>query len=143
VSGEQALAEAASPPDSQAATTGRRGVVVPVEITAIQGAGDHVELVLPDGRRLLHATRPDHQQTRLPPAKVQVHRANIANMAHAQALERDGDVWKLRATGSACGACPEEPSCASAVPPRRTASAARRSRRGTVPADGRSWSSRR
>lgn len=99
---EQALAEAASAPDRLAVTTGRRVMLVPVsDIAAIQGADDYVELVLVDGRRLLHTARLDHLETRLPPTFVRVHRSTIANLAHAEALERDGDasMLKLRTAG--------------------------------------------
>jgi len=83
-------------------TTGRRVVLVPVaDIAAIRGADDYVELVLLDGRRPLHAARLDHLQARLPPTFVRVHRSDIVNMAHAEALDRDGDAWilKLRTAG--------------------------------------------
>lgn len=96
LSRERALARAASPPDRLAVTTGRRVTLVELsDVVAICGADDYVEVVLLDGRRLLHASRLDHLQTELPSTFVRVHRSAIANLQHAEGLDRDGSSWRL------------------------------------------------
>lgn len=96
LSRERALAKAASPPDRLAVTTGRRVTLVAVsDVVAICGADDYVEVALLDGRRLLHASRLDHLETELPSTFVRVHRSAIANLAHAEGLDRDGANWRL------------------------------------------------
>ena len=59
------------------------------------GADDYAELRLAGGRSLLHAARLDGLATLLPPNFLRVHRSAIANLAHVQRLERDGDRWRL------------------------------------------------
>jgi len=96
LSRERALARAASPPDRLAVTTGRRVTLVELsDVVAICGADDYVEVALLDGRRLLHASRLDHLQSELPSTFIRVHRSAIANLQHAEGLNREGSNWRL------------------------------------------------
>lgn len=103
LSRERAFARAASPPDRLAVTAGRRVTLVTIsDIVAIRGADDYVEVVLLDGRRLLHAGRLDHLEAELPSTFVRIHRSVIANLHYAEGLDRDGGNWRLMLR--ACGA---------------------------------------
>ncbi|HRO33992.1 MAG TPA: LytTR family DNA-binding domain-containing protein [Brevundimonas sp.] len=102
LSREQAFARAASPPDRLAVTAGRRVTIVAVpDIVVIRGADDYVEVVLLDGRRLLHSGRLDHLEAELPSTFMRVHRSAIANLQHAEGLNREGGNWRLMMR--ACG----------------------------------------
>jgi DNA-binding LytR/AlgR family response regulator len=93
---EAALTRAASRPDRLTVASSRGVELVPTaDILAVVGADDYVELRLAGGRRLLHAARLDGLEGQLPPTFLRVHRSVIANLAHAQRLERDGDRWRL------------------------------------------------
>ena len=74
-----------------------RGVeLVPiVDIIAVVGADDYVELRLTGGRCLLHAARLDRLETELPTGFLRVHRSVIANLALATGYARDGGRWTL------------------------------------------------
>lgn len=93
---EAALTRAASRPDRLTVASARGVELVPIaEILAVVGADDYVELRLVGGRSLLHAARLDGLATQLPASFLRVHRSVIANLAHVQRLERDGDRWRL------------------------------------------------
>jgi DNA-binding LytR/AlgR family response regulator len=93
---EAALTRAASQPDRLTVASARGVELVPIaEILAVVGADDYVELRTVGGRSLLHAARLDSLATQLPSNFLRVHRSVIANLAHVQRLERDGDRWRL------------------------------------------------
>lgn len=93
---EDALTRAASQPDRLTVASARGVELVAIaEILAVVGADDYVELRLVGGRSLLHAARLDGLATQLPSGFLRVHRSVIANLAHVQRLERDGDRWRL------------------------------------------------
>lgn len=93
---EAALTRAASQPDRLTVASARGVELVPIaEILAVVGADDYVELRLAGGRSLLHAARLDALSRQLPGNFLRVHRSVIANLAHVQRLERDGDRWRL------------------------------------------------
>jgi len=93
---EAALTRAASRPDRLTVASARGVELVPIaEILAVVGADDYVELRLAGGRTLLHAARLDGLATQLPANFLRVHRSAIANLAHVQRLERDGERWRL------------------------------------------------
>lgn len=93
---EAALTRAASQPDRLTVASSRGVELVPIaDILAVVGADDYAELRLAGGRSLLHAARLDGLATQLPANFLRVHRSVIANLAHVQRLERDGDRWRL------------------------------------------------
>jgi DNA-binding LytR/AlgR family response regulator len=93
---EAALTRAASQPDRLTVASSRGVELAPIaEILAVVGADDYAELRMVGGRSLLHAARLDGLATQLPPNFLRVHRSVIANLAHVQRLERDGDRWRL------------------------------------------------
>lgn len=93
---EAALTRAASQPDRLTVASARGVELAPLaDILAVVGADDYVELRLVGGRSLLHAARLDSLTTQLPGNFQRVHRSVIANLAHVQRLERDGDRWRL------------------------------------------------
>ena len=93
---EAALTRAVSLPDRLTVASARGVELAPVaEILAVVGADDYVELRLVGGRSLLHAARLDGLTAQLPANFLRVHRSVIANLAHVQRLERDGDRWRL------------------------------------------------
>jgi hypothetical protein len=88
---EAALTRATEQPDRLAVASSRGVELVPTsDIVAAVGADDYVELRLTDGRRLLHATRLDRLEARLPPGFLRIHRSVIANLAFARGYSRDG-----------------------------------------------------
>lgn len=93
---EAALTRAADQPDRLTVASARGVELVPiVDITAVVGADDYVELRLTGGRCLLHAARLDRLETELPAAFLRVHRSVIANLALAKGYERNGGRWTL------------------------------------------------
>jgi DNA-binding LytR/AlgR family response regulator len=93
---EAALTRAASRPDRLTVASARGVELAPIaEILAVVGADDYVELRMVGGRSLLHAARLDGLTTQLPANFLRIHRSVIANLTHAQRLERDGDRWRL------------------------------------------------
>jgi DNA-binding LytR/AlgR family response regulator len=93
---EAALTLAASRPDRLTVASSKGVELVPIaEILAVVGADDYVELRLVGSRSLLHAARLEGLSAQLPASFLRVHRSVIANLAHAQRLERDGDRWRL------------------------------------------------
>ncbi|ATC32656.1 DNA-binding response regulator [Caulobacter vibrioides] len=93
---EAALTEAVSRPDRLTVASARGVELAPIQdILAVVGADDYVELRLVGGRSLLHAARLDGLSSQLPANFMRVHRSVIANLAHVQRLERDGDRWRL------------------------------------------------
>jgi DNA-binding LytR/AlgR family response regulator len=93
---EAALTRAVSLPDRLTVASARGVELAPVaEILAVVGADDYVELRMVGGRSLLHAARLDGLTAQLPANFLRVHRSVIANLAHVQRLERDGDRWRL------------------------------------------------
>lgn len=97
---EEALARAATPSDRIAVVAaGRLELIVISDIVAVTGADDYVELHLCNGRRLLHSARMDQLERQLPANFVRIHRSSIANLAYAEALERNGRRWRLALSG--------------------------------------------
>ena len=93
---EAALTRAASRPDRLTVASARGVELVPIaEILAVVGADDYVELRMVSGRSLLHAARLDGLTAQLPGNFLRIHRSVIANLDHANRLERDGDRWRL------------------------------------------------
>ncbi len=93
---EAALTRAASRPDRLTVATPRGVELTPLkDIVAILGADDYAELRLVGGRALLHAARLERLESQLPPSFIRIHRSAIANLAHAERLERDGTRWRL------------------------------------------------
>jgi DNA-binding LytR/AlgR family response regulator len=93
---ETALTRAASRPDRLTVATARGVERTPLkDIVAILGADDYAELRLAGGRSLLHDARLEQLTALLPPTFVRIHRSAIANLAHAERLERDGARWRL------------------------------------------------
>ncbi|PIB93818.1 LytTR family DNA-binding domain-containing protein [Caulobacter sp. FWC2] len=93
---EAALTRAASQPDRLTVASARGVELAPLaEILAVVGADDYVELRMAGGRSLLHAARLDGLTSQLPANFLRIHRSVIANLAHVQRLERDGDRWRL------------------------------------------------
>lgn len=93
---EAALTRAASRPDRLTVASARGVELAPIaEILAVVGADDYVELRMVGGRSLLHAARLEGLATQLPANFLRIHRSVIANLTHAQRLERDGDRWRL------------------------------------------------
>ena len=88
---EAALSEAISQPDCLIVASSR-GVerVRLVDIVAVLGADDYVELHLADGRSLLHAARLDRLEASLPSFFRRLHRSAIANLSYARGYERAG-----------------------------------------------------
>ncbi len=93
---EAALTHAASRPDRLTVTTARGVELTPLkDIVAILGADDYAELRLSGGRSLLHSARLERLEAQLPASFLRIHRSVIANLAHAERLERDGARWRL------------------------------------------------
>lgn len=93
---EAALTRAANQPDRLTVASSRGVELVPiVDIIAVVGADDYVELRLTGGRCLLHAARLDRLETELPTGFLRVHRSVIANLALATGYARDGGRWTL------------------------------------------------
>ena len=93
---EAALTRAADQPDRLTVASSRGVELVPiVDIIAVVGADDYVELRLTGGRCLLHAARLDRLETELPTGFLRVHRSVIANLALATGYARDGGRWTL------------------------------------------------
>ena len=93
---EAALTRAVSLPDRLTVTSARGVELVPIpDILAVVGADDYVELRMIGGRSLLHAARLEGLMSQLPPNFLRVHRSVIANLAHVQRLEREGDRLRL------------------------------------------------
>ena len=93
---EAALTHAVSRPDRLTVASAKGVELAPIaDILAVVGADDYVELRMVGGRSLLHAARLDGLTTQLPANFLRVHRSVIANLAHVQRLERDGDRWRL------------------------------------------------
>lgn len=96
---EAALARAAARPDCLTVVSSRRVERVPiVDVVAIVGADDYVELRLAGGRRLLHSARLDRLEADLPATFLRTHRSVIANMDHVRGFERDGGAGRLLMT---------------------------------------------
>jgi DNA-binding LytR/AlgR family response regulator len=94
---EAALTRAASRPDRLTVTTARGVELTPLkDIVAILGADDYAELRLSGGRSLLHSARLERLEAQLPPSFIRIHRSVIANLAHAERLDRDGARWRLQ-----------------------------------------------
>jgi two-component system response regulator LytT len=53
-------------------------------IAALSGADDYVEIILTDGRRVLHDARLDDLECRMPAGFMRVHRSHIVNLAHVR-----------------------------------------------------------
>ncbi|RRN65697.1 DNA-binding response regulator [Caulobacter sp. 602-1] len=93
---EAALTRAVSLPDRLTVASARGVELAPIaEILAVVGADDYVELRMVGGRSLLHAARLDGLTAQLPANFLRIHRSVIANLAHVQRLEREGDRWRL------------------------------------------------
>jgi DNA-binding LytR/AlgR family response regulator len=93
---EAALSRAAARPNCLTVASSRGVERVPlVDLVAVVGADDYVELRLTDGRRLLHAARLDRLEAELPATFLRVHRSVIANLSHVRGLERDGGQGRL------------------------------------------------
>jgi len=93
---EAALTRAAHQPDRLTVVSSRGVELVPiVDIIAVVGADDYVELRLTGGRRLLHAARLDRLEAELPTAFLRVHRSVIANLTLATGYTRNGSRWIL------------------------------------------------
>ena len=93
---EAALTRAASRPDRLTVATARGVQLTPLrDIVAILGADDYAELRLVGGRSLLHAARLERLEAQLPASFVRIHRSAIANLAHAERLEREAQRWRL------------------------------------------------
>ena len=93
---EAALTRAADQPDRLTVASSRGVELVPiVDIIAVVGADDYVELRLTGGRCLLHATRLDRLEAELPAGFMRIHRSVIANLALATGYARDGGRWTL------------------------------------------------
>lgn len=93
---EAALTRAADQPDRLTVASSRGVELVPiVDISAVVGADDYVELRLTGGRCLLHATRLDRLEAELPAGFMRIHRSVIANLALATGYTRDGGRWTL------------------------------------------------
>lgn len=67
-------------------SAGRIDLAAFVDIVALSGADDYIEVVLADGRRFLHDTRLSELEHRLPAGFVRVHRSHIVNTAHVLAV---------------------------------------------------------
>ena len=88
---EAAMTEAIAWPDCLTVASSRGVERVPlVDIVALLGADDYVELRLADGRSLLHAARLDRLEASLPSSFQRIHRSVIANLDHARGYERAG-----------------------------------------------------
>ncbi len=88
---EAALTRAANQPDRLTVASSRGVELVPiVDIIAVVGADDYVELRLTGGRCLLHAARLDRLESGLPAGFLRIHRSVIANLALATGYARDG-----------------------------------------------------
>lgn len=88
---EAALTRAANQPDRLTVASSRGVELVPVvDIIAVVGADDYVELRLTAGRCLLHAARLDRLETELPAGFLRIHRSVIANLALATGYARNG-----------------------------------------------------
>lgn len=93
---EAALTRAADQPDRLTVASSRGVELVPIiDIIAVVGADDYVELRLAGGRCLLHAARLDRLETELPTGFLRIHRSVIANLALATGYSRDGGRWTL------------------------------------------------
>lgn len=93
---EAALTRATNQPDRLTVASSRGVELVPiVDIIAVVGADDYVELRLTGGRCLLHAARLDRLETELPTRFLRIHRSVIANLALATGYARDGGRWTL------------------------------------------------
>ncbi|MDQ3124362.1 MAG: LytTR family DNA-binding domain-containing protein [Pseudomonadota bacterium] len=93
---EAALTRAADQPDRLTVASSRGVELVPiVDIIAVVGADDYVELQLTDGRCLLHAARLDRLEIELPTGFLRIHRSVIANLAQATGYVRKGGRWTL------------------------------------------------
>jgi two-component system response regulator LytT len=68
-------------------SAGRIDLAAFADIVALSGADDYVEVILANGRRLLHDNRLRDLELRLPPGFVRVHRSHIANTAHLRAIQ--------------------------------------------------------
>lgn len=86
----RALSRAASPGPGEASlavrSAGRIDLAAFRDIVALSGADDYVEVVLADGRRLLHDASLRALEPRLPAGFVRVHRSHIVNSAHLKAI---------------------------------------------------------
>ncbi|WP_158291252.1 LytR/AlgR family response regulator transcription factor [Marinicauda pacifica] len=88
---EAALAnvgQARNPQRLQIAEAGRVELVDTRVIVHCRGAGDYVELLLEDGRTLLHDATLSGLEEKLPATFVRVHRSHIVNMSHIVSLDR-------------------------------------------------------
>jgi len=93
---EAALTRAADQPDRLTVASSRGVELVPlVDIIAVVGADDYVELRLTAGRCLLHAARLDRLEAELPARFLRIHRSVIANLARSTGYARDGSRWTL------------------------------------------------
>ena len=88
---EAALTRAANQPDRLTVASSKGVELVPiVDIIAVVGADDYVELRLTGGRCLLHSARLDRLESDLPGGFLRIHRSVIANLARATGYARDG-----------------------------------------------------
>jgi DNA-binding LytR/AlgR family response regulator len=71
-------------------SAGRIQLAPLAQVASLSGADDYVEVVLADGRRLLHDVRLDDLEKRLPAPFVRVHRSHIVNMDHVKGMRRLG-----------------------------------------------------
>ncbi len=93
---EAALTRAADRPNRLTVASAQGVELVPIaDILAVVGADDYVELRLVGGRSLLHTARLDRLEDQLPTGFQRIHRSVIANLAHVQSLQRDGDRWRV------------------------------------------------
>jgi DNA-binding LytR/AlgR family response regulator len=93
---EAALTRVASRPDRLTVATGKGVQLTPLkDIVVIVGADDYAEVRLAGGRSLLHSARLERLDRQLPASFVRVHRSVIANLAHAERLDREGGRWRL------------------------------------------------
>jgi DNA-binding LytR/AlgR family response regulator len=93
---EAALTRAADRPNRLTVASAQGVELVPIaDILAVVGADDYVELRLVGGRTLLHSARLERLADQLPPGFLRIHRSVIANLAHVQRLQRDGDRWRV------------------------------------------------
>ncbi len=89
---ETALARAASneaPPVVRVNAAGSLTIVTAADIAYCKGAGDYVELVLRDGRVILHNGALADLEANLPATFLRVHRSFIVNTAFVKTLTRE------------------------------------------------------
>ena len=78
---------------------GRADVVALERVVRIAGADDYAELVMTDGRRLLHDDTLAALGARLPAGFLRVHRSHIVNADHLTALTQGDGGLRVQLTG--------------------------------------------